>query len=124
LIQNLKGPIFPLPIRTIDANDVTSTYTQEQIIHPRCVPINPIDSGKFSIVDREEYNEEAALMNKHGFNNVLNNYGTNNDNDNDNKDYCNFEMGDDNIDDDIPQAMNPNLAVTKGYTTSHPTYTE
>ena len=65
-----------MPIQTIDANDVTSIYPRERFIYPRCVPINPLDSEEDIIVDQEQYNEQAAQMHEHGFDNLLNNNGT------------------------------------------------
>ena len=111
-------------MRSVPVHDVTSTYPREQFIHPRCVPINPVDSKEDIIVNQEKYDEEAAEMNKHGFNNIIYYYGNNNDNDNDNKDCGNFELGDNNIDDDVSKSMNPQAAVKNGYTTTHPKFTE
>ena len=119
LLRKLRGPLFPLPLRTIVAHDVTLTYPREQFVYPRSVPINPVDSEEDIIVNQEKYDEKAAEMNEHGFN-----YGNNNENDNDNEDYGNFELGDNNNDDDVSKSMNPQAAVKNGYTTTHPKFTE
>jgi len=124
LLRKLRGPLFPLPIRTIVDHDVTSTYPREQFIHPRCVPINPVDSEEGIIVNQEKYDEKAAEMNEHGFNDIIDNYGNNNDNDNDNEESGNFELGNDNIDDDVSKSMNPQAAVKNGYTTAYPKFKE
>ena len=63
-------------------------------------------------------------MNEHGFNDIINSYSTNDDNDNDNEDCGNYETGNNDMDDDISIAMNPNVAVKNGYTTTHPNYKE
>mmetsp|Transcript_52324 Transcript_52324/g.59419 ORF Transcript_52324/g.59419 Transcript_52324/m.59419 type:complete len:134 (-) Transcript_52324:15-416(-) len=59
-------------------------------------------------------------MNEHGFNDKIDNYGNNNDN----EDCGNFELGNNNIDDDVSKSMNPEAAVKNGYTTTHPKFTE
>ena len=63
-------------------------------------------------------------MNEYGFNDIIDNYGNNNDNNNDNEDCGNFELGDNNIDDDVSKSMNPQTAVKNGYTKTHPKFIE
>ena len=138
LLRKLRGPLFPLPIRTTVAHDVTTTYPHEHFVYHRSVPINPVYSEEDIIVNQEENDEIVAEMNEHGFKDIINKYGHKNENDNDNNDdsnndndkdnnneVCgNFELGDTNIDDDVSKSMNPQLAIKKGYTTTHQKFTE
>ena len=63
-------------------------------------------------------------MHEHGFNDMINNYGSTNINDNDKEDCDNQKMRDDDIDDDISKVINPNVPVKNGYTTTHLNCTE
>lgn len=65
------------------------------------------------VVDKEKKDEKAAEINEHGFNDIMNNYGTKND-----------DSVDDYNGNSRSEINDHNVLVKKGYTSTHTIYTE